>query len=360
MTETNRYHCQINLPEVTQSGQQKLLASSVCCIGAGGLAHPALLYLASMGIGTIGIVDGDVVEIDNLNRQILFTPEQIGESKAKILAKALITQNSDVECIVYDEFLGVDNSESILSKYDIVLDCSDNYYTRYLVSDVCHKIEKPTVFAAVLGFEGYITVFNYKNGPCYRCLYPQPPEFENSKNCADFGVMAVTPGLFGVLQANEAIKIILNIGDNLSGELLRVNLLQASFVKRKISQKSDCVSCGKNAVDNPPLYEEYADFLVKEITLSDFMSGAVQYQVIDVREKEEAEVYTIDSLLFPLSTLKTELNRIQTVNKQLPTVIYCAHGSRSKIAAAYLKKIGFRDVYSLQGGIEHYRQEYDV
>ena len=361
---TSRYQCQMNLPEISKDGQEKLAKSSILCIGAGGLAHSALLYLSAMGVGHLGVIDGDIVSISNLHRQVLFTPNDVGANKAQAVALVLQRQNPEIQVRSYHQYLteeiavsSCQNSDThLFSQYDVVLDCSDNYFTRYLVNDLSYRYQKPLIFAAVVGFEGTASVFNFKDSPCYRCLYPQPRKVAHTQNCAELGVLGSSAGLMGLLQATEAIKVLLDIGDPLAGKLLNVNLLQMQFKKRTISHRENCELCGKNnekKILNH--FEEHAGFLIPEIAPEELLKRKDYYQVVDVREVEEYERFNIGGHLLPMSYL-LEAEPEKVLNSELPTLIVCAHGVRSKRAAAHLKNLGFQNVCSLQGGLAGYQQ----
>lgn len=238
-----RYHRQIRLPEVGPEGQAKLAAARVLIVGAGGLGSPAALYLASAGAGTLGIVDFDTVDASNLHRQILYTESDLGRSKAEIAAARVRAANSHIEVIPLSERLSAANAERILEAYDIVLDGSDNFATRYLINDVCAMLRKPNVHGSVQRFEGQVTVYCADGGPCYRCLYPTPPESGLVPACADTGVLGVLPGVIGTLQATEAIKLILGEGEPLVGRILHFDALQMAFTTFATDRRNDCAYC---------------------------------------------------------------------------------------------------------------------
>lgn len=220
-----RYSRHISLSEVGLLGQIKISKAKVLVVGAGGLGSPLLLYLTAAGVGSIGIVDFDQVSINNLQRQVLFRESDVNRNKAEAAKEILFTHNSEIELKCYSVVLSVENAADLIENYDIVVDCTDNFRTRYLINDVCVKLNKPFVFAALYKFEGQLSVFNYNNGPTYRCLFPSPPKAGEVPNCEEAGVMGVLPGILGLYQANEVIKLILNLGDSLSGLLLSINLL---------------------------------------------------------------------------------------------------------------------------------------
>jgi molybdopterin/thiamine biosynthesis adenylyltransferase/rhodanese-related sulfurtransferase len=366
-TDLERYSCQIKLSEMGVQGQMKLANAAVLCVGAGGLAATALAYLAAAGIGKIGIVDGDVVSVNNLHRQVLFTPKMVGENKAVVLSEILQQQNSTLQCVVYPEFLTIANAQSMIEAYDIVLDCSDNFHTRYLVNDVCYLLSKPDVYAAVINFEGMITVFARGKSPCYRCLYPEPLAPHHVRTCAQDGVLGTVPGLFGLMQATEAIKIILNLEQVLYGNLVQFDLLNYTLKKRDLVQQDDCVLCAKHySLASLPHYEEFASFTkmkseqAAEIELipEDLQANWAEYYCIDVREQIEYEQYNLNMPHFPLSVLEQNLPQITQLSKTTRIAVCCAHGVRSKIVANMLRQMGYINTYSLAGGLAAWQEKF--
>ncbi|MGQ0823945.1 MAG: molybdopterin-synthase adenylyltransferase MoeB [Actinomycetota bacterium] len=264
--QRNRYHRHILLPEVGEEGQQKLLGAKVLLLGAGGLGSPAALYLAAAGVGTLGIVDMDVVDHSNLQRQILHNIERIGERKVDSAKKTLTALNPDVDVVTYDVRFGADNIMEILDGYDVVVDGTDNFPTRYLLNDASLLERIPVVHGSIFRFEGQVTVFDPYNGPCYRCLLPEPPPPELAPSCAEAGVLGVLPGIIGSIQALEAIKIILGLGDPLRGRLLAYDALEQSFRAFKVRRDPNCPSCGKNA---NIVIAEYDDLCLPHAVLAD-------------------------------------------------------------------------------------------
>jgi molybdopterin/thiamine biosynthesis adenylyltransferase/rhodanese-related sulfurtransferase len=245
--QRNRYQRHLLLPEVGEAGQQRLLESRVLLLGAGGLGSPAALYLAAAGVGTLGIIDMDVVDASNLQRQILHNLDRIGERKVDSAKKTLTAMNPDVDVVTYDTRLGADNIESIIDGYDVIVDGTDNFPTRYLVNDASLLKRIPVVHGSIFRFEGQITVFKPYDGPCYRCLIPEPPPAELAPSCAEAGVLGVLPGIIGSMQAMEAIKLLLGLGDPLVGRLLAYDALEATFRTFKVRRDPACPSCGENA-----------------------------------------------------------------------------------------------------------------
>lgn len=251
-----RYSRHVLLPEVGEAGQIKLLESKVLLIGAGGLGAPNAFYLAAAGVGTLGIIDNDLVEESNLQRQIIHTVARVGEYKAESAKQAINALNPDVKVVVYKERLTADNIEQILPEYDLIVDGTDNFETRYLVNDFAVKYRKPVVHASILSFNGQLTTLLPYAGPCYRCIYPEPPPPEMAPNCSENGVMGVLPGIVGLLQANEALKLALGIGDPLVGRFLLFDALESSFMELKLRRDPNCVACGEHA-DLEDLLEQH-------------------------------------------------------------------------------------------------------
>ncbi len=264
--QRNRYHRHILLPEVGEEGQQKLLESSVLLLGAGGLGSPAALYLAAAGVGTLGIVDMDVVDASNLQRQILHNMERIGDRKVDSAKKTLTALNPDVNVVTHDVRFGADNILDIMEGYDVVVDGTDNFPTRYLLNDASLLKRIPVVHGSIFRFEGQVTVFDPYNGPCYRCLLPEPPPPELAPSCAEAGVLGVLPGIVGSIQALEAIKLLLDLGDPLRGRLLAYDALEQSFRTFKVRRDPKCPACGENA---NIVIAEYDDLCMPHAVLAD-------------------------------------------------------------------------------------------
>jgi molybdopterin/thiamine biosynthesis adenylyltransferase/rhodanese-related sulfurtransferase len=265
--QRNRYHRHVLLPEVGEAGQQKLLESKMLLLGAGGLGSPAALYLAAAGVGTIGIVDMDVVDSSNLQRQILHNVDRIGERKVDSAKKTLTQLNPDVDVVTYDVRFGADNVLDILDGYDVVVDGTDNFPTRYLLNDASLLQRIPVVHGSIFRFEGQVTVFDPYNGPCYRCMLPEPPPPELAPSCAEAGVLGVLPGIVGSIQALEAIKIVLDLGDTLTGRLLAYDALEQSFRTFKVRRDPKCPACGEDA---PPIQiAEYDEHCLPHAVLAD-------------------------------------------------------------------------------------------
>lgn len=349
--ELQRYSRQINLPGMGVEAQEQLKSARVLVVGAGGLGSPVLLYLAAVGVGTLGIVEGDVIDISNLHRQVLYGDTDAGLSKAEMAAARLKHQNPSVAIELHPTFLDAGNALDIIRNYDIVVDGSDNFDTRYLVNDACVILGKPMVSGAIYHFEGQVSVFNYKEGPTYRCLFPQPPGAGESPNCADSGVLATLPGIIGTIQANEVVKIITGIGTVLSGKLLVWDTLSmqshtfsfaATEAGRNITEIQAPASSSVCATGDVS-YVAYDDLLL-------MMHQEEHVQLVDVREPGEHQQGNIGGMNIPLSQLEQEYNRL---DEQQPIVLYCASGKRSLQAAKLLAQHGFARAFTLVGGILH-------
>lgn len=335
-------------------GQQRLKNAKVLCVGGGGLGCPALQYLAACGVGTLGIMDEDKIEISNLQRQILFSEHDVGRNKAVVIGERLSALNSALNLAIYQQFLSEVNAQEIIAQYDIVLDASDNYPTRYLLNDICRSLKKPLISASIFQFEAQLSVFNFKEGPCYQCLYPEPPPPNSSPNCSLSGVLGVVPGVAGCLQAMEAIKIIINSEEVLSGSLLSINLLTMQFKQFEI-QKQHCAHHPKiNYAHNHNTRHCMATQGKQEITAQELAKLLSQnsnpVQLLDVRESFEREICHIGGLHIPLSLFTSELAK-QSLQTTQPIIVYCKSGVRSATVCQHLREIGFNEVYNLTGGI---------
>ena len=335
------------MPEMGAAGQEKLKQARVLVIGAGGLGCPVLQYLAAAGVGTIGIADMDVVSESNLHRQILYTSEEVGKPKASTAARKLARQNPFVKFEVHPQGINVENALELVRPYDLVVDGSDNFPTRYLVSDACTILQKPLVFGAISQFEGQVSVFNYKNGPSYRCLFPEPPGEGEIPNCAEAGVLGVLPGIIGTLQAGEAIKVICGLGEVSSGKLLLFNALLLSFSSFKFPRT-------RLADEVQSLQPSYGltCAVAQEVSadeLKAWQAEGRQVQVLDVRELQEYEHFNIGGESAPLSELR---ERLEELLLQPLVVVHCQSGVRSQKAIALLEE-RFPEVqfYNLKGGL---------
>ncbi|MDQ0968991.1 molybdopterin/thiamine biosynthesis adenylyltransferase/rhodanese-related sulfurtransferase [Flavobacterium sp. W4I14] len=340
--ELNRYNRQMILPELGPAGQEKLKAAKVLVIGAGGLGCPVLQYLAAAGVGTIGIVDDDVVALSNLHRQILYNHTDIGQPKAKTAAAKLQLLNPHVVFSAYHERFRADNAVNICEDYDLVVDCSDNFTTRYLVNDTCVAIGKTLIFGSILQFEGQVAVFNHQGGANYRDLYPAPPT--ESINCVEGGVIGILPGLIGLYMANEALKLICGIGETLSGKLMTVNALNNAVLVFKIAAKKPT-----DTTKPAPAKTDKALPEIDKTTLDSWLeTNANEVFLIDVRESYEHEDSNIGGINLPLYELSES---VAVIPKNKKVVCYCQTGQRSKMAVLLLARIYEGEVYSLREGI---------
>lgn len=362
--ETKRYSRHILLDKVGLEGQKRLKNAKVLVIGAGGLSCPVLQYLTAAGVGLIGIIDFDVVDESNLQRQILFTTEDVGKYKVDAAYERLNKQNSFVDFNIYKEKLTTKNALELFQKYDIIVDGSDNFSTRYLVNDASVITNKPLVYGAIYKFEGQVAVFNYKDGPTYRCLFPEPPKAGSVPNCSDVGVMGVLPGIIGCQQANEVIKIILEIGEPLAGQLQTYDTLNNNFITLKINRSQNQIDQVLNNKDNFKNidYDFFCGIInhnnINEITskqLKELVIQKTNIQIVDVREKWESP--RIDSLIeFHDNLLIAPLNEldqfVDQIAKDKKVIVICQQGIRS---AAAIKKLtndyGFNNLINLKEGI---------
>lgn len=371
--QASRYGRHLILPEVGVEGQKKLLRARVLCIGAGGLGSPLALYLAAAGVGEIGIADFDVVDFSNLQRQVIHGESTLGELKAESAKKRIRDLNSDVKVTIHNERLTSDNAMEIIGGYDVVADGTDNFPTRYLVNDACALLGKPNVYGSIFRFEGQVSVFDAKRGPCYRCLYPEPPPPGLVPSCAEGGVLGILPGIIGTMQAAETVKVILGTGSPLVGRLLFVDVLEMRPRELKLRKDKSCPLCG----DSPTItelvdYEQFCGVPVgdesaeqsaagfNEISVEDFRKVWKSENapvLIDVRERHEHEICRIEgSSLIPLGEIS---ERIGELDADSEIVVHCHHGGRSLKAAEYLLEKGFSKVKSLKGGIDEWAEKFE-
>src|SRR5881296_1948543 len=364
--ELQRYSRHLIMPEVTLDGQRRLKAARVLCIGAGGLGSPAALYLAAAGVGAIGIVDFDDVDLSNLQRQILHGTKDIGRSKLESARDRLRDVNPEIEVELHNCRFSSENAAGLISGCDVVVDGSDNFPTRYLSNDVCVFERKPNVYGSVFRFEGQTTVFApHLGGPCYRCLFPEPPPPDSVPNCAQAGVLGVLPGIIGMLQAIEAIKMIVGVGESLVGRLLHFDALKAKFRELNLRRDPECPVCGENPTIFSPI--DYGQFCgvrdegaipgISPQELKRRIDAGEPFELIDVREPFESEIARIDGAkLIPLGEI-TE--RLDELNRERPIVVHCHSGTRSAQAARLLQQRGFGNVYNLEGGIDAWSDQID-
>jgi molybdopterin/thiamine biosynthesis adenylyltransferase/rhodanese-related sulfurtransferase len=367
--ELARYNRHIIIPEFGLAAQQKLKAAKVLVVGSGGLGSPVLLYLAAAGIGTIGIVDFDVVDDSNLQRQVLFGVNEIGKPKVEAAKQRLQALNPHIEFVLYNTQLTSQNALDIIKDYDVVADGTDNFPTRYLVNDACVLLGKPNIYASIFQFEGQVSVFNYSNangdlGPNYRDLYPTPPPPGLVPSCAEGGVLGVLPGIIGSLQALEVIKVITGVGEPLAGRFYIFDALSFESRTFNISRRDDNPLNGKNPTITQLIdYEQFCgvkaiETPVKEITpaaLYELQVKGEPFQLIDVREPYEYDIVNIGAELIPLASVAEQADKI---SKDQPVVVHCKMGGRSAKAIRELEeKFGFTNLYNLKGGIIAYIDE---
>ena len=366
--EVKRYSRHLILPEVGMDGQRKLKQSSVLCIGAGGLGSPAAMYLAAAGIGRIGIVDFDVVDYSNLQRQLLHGTPDVGRSKLASAKDKIQALNPHVQVDTYEVALSSENALELFAPYDVILDGTDNFPTRYLVNDACVLSGKPNAYGSIFRFEGQASVFATKNGPCYRCLYPEPPPPGLVPSCAEGGVIGVLPGIIGVIQATEAIKVMIGIGEPLIGRFLIYDALNMKFRELRLRKDPECPVCGTNPTVTKLIdYEQFcgmrpepaaapatgasavSDWEITAVELKKKLDAGETPFILDVREPNEYQINRIPgSVLIPLGELP---RRYQELPRDRDIVAHCKMGGRSAKAMDFLKTVGFTNVKNLKGGI---------
>jgi sulfur-carrier protein adenylyltransferase/sulfurtransferase len=371
-SEIHRYSRHLLIPEVGLEGQSKLKAASVLVIGTGGLGSPVALYLAAAGVGRIGLVDYDVVDFSNLQRQVIHGTSKLGELKVESARERMLDLNPDIQVEVYNEPFTSENAFRIAESYDILIDGTDNFPTRYLVNDVCVLLGKANVYGSIFRFDGQASVFDARRGPCYRCLFPEPPPPGLVPSCAEGGVLGVLPGTIGSLQASEALKLILDIGEPLIGKLLLYNALDMSFDFVKLRKNPSCKVCG----DNPEITEliDYEAFCgvpghdheegsagagwdITAGELSERLKKLEPLHLIDVREPHELEISRLEGAqLIPLGQMAARLSELDSARE---IVLFCKSGTRSTRALELLASAGFRKVKNLKGGINAWAREVD-
>jgi len=362
--ERIRYSRHLIMPEVGAEGQQRLNAARVLCIGAGGLGSPAALYLAAAGVGKIGIVDLDDVDLSNLQRQILHGTKDVGRKKLDSARDRLRDINPHIDITLHHCRLSAANAADIIADYEIIVDGSDNFPTRYLSNDVCVFARKPNIYGAVFRFDGQSTVFApHLGGPCYRCLFPDPPPPDSVPNCAQAGVLGVLPGIIGMIQAIETIKLILGAGDPLIGRLLHFDALKMKFREFNVQRDPQCPVCGDHPTITAPIdYEQFCAVAVDvpAVSVQELkrkLDAREPIQLIDVREPFESEIARIDNArLIPLGELPGRLNQLE---HESYTVVHCHTGKRSAQAVQLLRGAGFQNVFNLEGGIDRWSDEID-
>ncbi len=368
--EIQRYSRHLIMPEVGLEGQLKLKRARVLMIGAGGLGAPLGLYLAAAGVGHLGIVEFDVVDASNLQRQVTFTTADLGKPKSEAAKARLSALNPMIEIKVFDTRLTSDNALDLFRDYDIIVDGTDNFPTRFLVNDACLLLGKPNVYGSIFRFEGQATVFGYPGGPCYRCLYPEPPPPGLVPSCAEGGVLGVLPGIIGSIQAMETIKLILGAGDSLAGRLLLFDALAMRFRELKLKRNPECPLCGDHRTLTKLIdYEEFCGIRgeeapamtdgIPEITPKDLkarMDRGDDLLILDVREPHEYQICNLKGKLIPLGELP---RRVSELDSSREMVVHCRSGKRSADAIHFLQTAGFKKLLNLKGGVLAWSDEVD-
>jgi sulfur-carrier protein adenylyltransferase/sulfurtransferase len=370
--EIMRYSRHLLIPEVGLEGQQKLKAASILVIGTGGLGSPVALYLAAAGVGRIGLVDFDVVDYSNLQRQIIHGMSTLNDLKVESAKQRMLDVNPDIQVDVYNEPFTSENAFRIAESYDIIIDGTDNFPTRYLSNDLAVLTGKPNIYGSIFRFDGQFSVFDAKEGPCYRCLFPEPPPPGLVPSCAEGGVLGVLPGTIGTLQATEALKIILGVGESMSGKLLLYNALDMTFDFVKLRKNPNCKVCGPNPEITELIdYEEFcgmpmhdhdegsagADWDITAPELATRLEQGNGLKIIDVREPHELAISRIEAAdLIPLGQLASRMSELDSADD---IVLMCKAGTRSKRALEVLHSAGFRKMKNLKGGINAWAREVD-
>jgi adenylyltransferase/sulfurtransferase len=367
--EVLRYSRHLLLPEVGMEGQLKLKRARVLCVGAGGLGSPLALYLAAAGVGTLGVVDFDIVDLTNLQRQILHGTEDVGRKKLDSAAETIAAINPNVELRKFETRLSSANAMEIIRDFDIVADGTDNFATRYLINDACVLTGKPNVYGSVFRFEGQASVFATNDGPCYRCLYPEPPPPGLVPSCAEGGVLGILPGLIGVIQATETIKLILGAGAPLVGRLLLVDALDMRFRELRVRKNLDCPVCGRHPTVTELIdYEQLCGVRGEGNRATATMHGMTPEElkqrldagddlfVLDVRDPHEYQICNLGGHLIPLNDLPKRVGELDPARE---IVVHCKLGGRSAKAVDFLKQAGFTNVHNLTGGINAWAERVD-
>jgi sulfur-carrier protein adenylyltransferase/sulfurtransferase len=369
--EILRYSRHLIMPEVGMEGQLKLKAARVLLIGSGGLGAPLGLYLTAAGVGHLGLVDFDVVDFTNLQRQVTFGTSDVGQPKTEAARRRLSNLNPDVQITTYETKLSSANALEIFKDYDIVVDGTDNFPTRYLVNDACILLGKPNVYGSIFRFEGQVTVFGMPDGPCYRCLYPEPPPPGLVPSCAEGGVLGVLPGIIGSLQALETIKLIIGRGESLAGRLVLFDALAPKFRELRLRKNSHCPMCSSHRTIHQLIdYNEFcgirgeeeaeSNLEVPEITvreLKERLDRGEDVFILDVREPHEYQICNLKGHLIPLGELPKRVHELDSARE---IVAHCKSGKRSAQAVDFLRQAGFRKIYNLRGGILSWSTEVDA
>jgi molybdopterin/thiamine biosynthesis adenylyltransferase/rhodanese-related sulfurtransferase len=370
--EILRYSRHLLIPEVGMDGQRKLKGSSVLIIGSGGLGSPVALYLAAAGIGHLGLVDYDVVDFSNLQRQVIHGTSRIGKLKVESARERMLDLNPDIQVDIYNEPFTSANARQIAEGYELIIDGTDNFPTRYLTNDLCVLTGKPNIYGSIYRFDGQVSVFDARRGPCYRCLFPEPPPPGLVPSCAEGGVLGVLPGTIGTLQATEAIKVLLDIGEPLIGRLLLYNALDQSFEFVKLRKNPNCKVCGPNpevtelidyeAFCGVPGHDHEAGAVgggwdITATELAERLKNGIPLRLLDVREPHELKISHLEgATLIPLGQLASRLTELDSAEEM---VVFCKAGTRSARALELLLSAGFRKVKNLQGGINAWAEDID-
>ena len=368
--EIQRYSRHLIMPEVGMEGQLKLKRARVLTIGTGGLGAPLGLYLAAAGVGHLGLVDFDVVDSSNLQRQVTFTTADVGKPKSEAAKARLSSLNPAIDIVSYETRLTSDNALELFRDYDIIVDGTDNFPTRFLVNDACVLLGKPNVYGSIFRFEGQATVFGYPGGPCYRCLYPEPPPPGLVPSCAEGGVLGVLPGIVGSIQAMETIKLILGAGEPLVGRLLLFDALAMRFRELKLKRNPDCPMCGNHRTITKLIdYEEFCGIRgeeapamtdgIPEMTATELKSRQDRGEklfILDVREPHEYQICNLNGKLIPLGELPRRVNELDS---SVEMVVHCRSGKRSADAIHFLQTAGFKKLWNLKGGVLAWADEVD-
>jgi adenylyltransferase/sulfurtransferase len=370
--DLSRYSRHLILPEVGMEGQQKLKAAHVLCVGTGGLGSPLAFYLTAAGVGTLGLVDFDVVDASNLQRQIIHSTKDIGRKKLDSAEEKLKALNPAINIVKHETMLTSANAMEILKGYDIVADGTDNFPTRYLVNDACVLLGKPNVYGSIFRFEGQASVFATETGPCYRCLYPEPPPPGLVPSCAEGGVLGILPGLVGVIQATEVIKLILGKGDSPIGRLLLVDALTMRFRELKLRKNPECPVCGENPTVTELIdYQHFCGIVpeapeeksvkngIPQLSVKELkrrMDAGEDVYILDVREPYEYRIAQIGGMLIPQTDVP---NRLAEIDREREIIVQCRSGVRSQRIAEFLKQQGYPRVVNLAGGILAWSDEID-
>ena len=382
--EVSRYSRHLILPDVGMEGQRKLKAAKVLLVGAGGLGSPLALYLAAAGIGRIGIVEYDIVDYTNLHRQVLYSTADVGRPKIEAAKERILGVNPDAQVDLYNEPLSSANALRIFEPYDLVIDGTDNFPTRYLVNDACVMLGKPNVYGSIFRFEGQLSIFGLDDGPCYRCLYPEPPPPGTVPSCAEGGVLGILPGIVGTMQATEAVKLIVGIGETMKNRLLLFDALEMDFTELKLRKNKNCKVCGENPTVTELIdYEQFCGMPAHDRSSYESEQGAAEESemnvlqmspqtlkerlengddlfILDVREPHEWEISNLEKHGAVLIPKDDVVDRIAELDQSREIVVQCRTGGRSAAIVQALAPLGFKNLWNLDGGINRWAKEVDT